>query len=519
MTGAAGLVSSEDSESGGYHAVVQPQILLAARPLLLVLAAFVFLWTAYEIISHGAGDVHNDMAEAYAWGKELQGGYFKHPPFWAWVTFAWFQIFPVDDWSAYLFSALNSAIGIFFVSKCAAYFLPERRLQWIVAFLLILVPAYTFHAMKMNANTIHLSMWPAIAWSFLHLMKRPGATAALLFGLLCSCALLSKYNTVLFLFCLLAASACHPSARNFWRSWNPLFVAIGGLPLVTLHAVWLWKNDFLPFHYMLGLRQEIPVKAVLGAFRFVGAEALYAAPAVAALLALGWWSGMRRVPFALTPMRKVLLILSLGPILLSAVAGAALGTRTPALWGLQNLFLIPVLAAQSFHFSNLEKLQQRATNLVLSFLLGAVIVAPFAAFAKFHYGDRSAVDPRSQLARELTQWWQTTYSVPLRIVGGDENYALAATFYSPDHPSYFIIGDRRLTPWITDARLREGGALFICNEFDEACETAARRVSADPGDAKKISAVKEFLGQLGQNKDFTFFVIPPSRSKTEDKTF
>ena len=106
--------------------------------------------------------------------------------------------------------------------------------------------------------------------------------------------------------------------------------------------------------------------------------------------------------------------------------------------------------------------------------------------------------------------------MPLRLVGGDENYALAATFYSPDHPSYYISGDRRLTPWITDARLRQSGALLICNEIDEVCEDEARRVSADVGDEKTISVVKEFLGEIGQNRNFSFYVIPPVRNKTDE---
>ena len=483
---------------------------------MLALAAFMVLWTAYEIVAHGAGDVHNDMAEAYAWGQELQFGYFKHPPFWAWVTFAWFQIFPVSDWSAYLFSAVNSALGIYFVSRCAAYFLADRRAQQLAALLLILIPAYTFLAMKMNANTILLSVWPAIAWTFLAVMQQPRAPVALLLGLLASCALLSKYNSAIFLLCIFIAGCVHPAARRFWLSRMPLLVVAGGLPLVALHGWWLWNNDFLPFHYLVGLRNSGTTGAALRGINFLGAEALYASPAILALVALGPWTGMRRKRFALTRMNCVLLSLALGPPLLTALAGAALGTRTPALWGLQNLFLVPVLAMGFFHFADIELLQSRARAVIFAFLLAAVAASPAVAWAKFRYGDRSAVDPRSELTRQLTKWWHAEFGMPLRLVGGDENYALAATFYSPDHPSYYISGDRRLTPWITDARLRQSGALLICNEIDEVCEDEARRVSADVGDKKTISVVKEFLGEIGQNRKFSFYVIPPVRNKTDE---
>jgi 4-amino-4-deoxy-L-arabinose transferase-like glycosyltransferase len=475
----------------------------------IVLVIFVALWTTYEIVAHGSGDVHNDMAEAWAWGKELQLGYFKHPPFWAWVTYAWFQVFPIEDWSAYLFTALNSAIGIYCVARCNEYFVADRRLAHALAWLLILVPAYTFLAMKMNANTIHLSLWPAIAWAFLAMMERPSAPLALLLGLLGSCAVLSKYNAALFLLCVFAASIVHPAARRFWSSPLPFVVALGGLPIVALHAWWLATNDYLPFRYFEHLQNQTPMGALRGALLFLVAETLYALPALAALLALGRGAGLAAKRFSPHGMNAALLVLALGPLLLSAWFGAAFRTRTPALWGLQNLFLMPALAAQFTRCGDVDRLRRRVLALVVVFLIAAALVSPIVAWAKFNYGDRSAIDPRSQLARELTHWWRTRYSKPLRIVGGNESYALAATFYSPDHPSYYISRDRRLTPWITDARLAEEGALFICNELDDACENEAKTVSADRGEEKKISAVKEFLGRMGQNFDFSFFVIPP----------
>ena len=476
----------------------------------IILATFVILWSGYEILAHGAGDVHNDMAEAYAWGQELQGGYFKHPPFWAWLTYAWFRVFPVEDWSAYVFTALNSALGIAFTVRCNAYFVADKRLARLAAWLLILVPAYTFLAMKMNANTIHLSVWPAIAWVFLAMMKRQSAPLGLLLGLLAACAVLSKYNAALFLTCVLAAAVVHPMARVFWRSWLPLVVVAGGLPLIALHFAWLVQNDFLPFRYFDGLRNQSEGGAVAGALKFIVAEALYAFPALLALVLIGRGAGAAFHRPAPRPMFGVLLALSVGPMLLTALFGALLQTRTPALWGLQNLFLLPALLLQYMHNADVPKFERRARGVVLAFLLVAFLLSPAIAWIKFRYGDPAAIDPRSQVARELTQWWRTTYGVPLRIVAGDESYALAATFYSPDHPSYFISRDRRLTPWITDERLKRDGALFVCNEVDEQCESEAKDASADRGEDKKISAVKEYLGLTGHNFDFSFFVIPPA---------
>lgn len=484
---------------------------IAESPI-TILATFVFLWTLYQIVAHGAGDVHIDMAEAYAWSLELQAGYYKHPPFWAWVTRAWFLVFPVGDWSAYLFSAVNAATGIFFVSRSAAFFLDDRHLQWSAALLLIFIPAYTFHGMKINANTIHLSIWPAATWAFLSLMHRPVAAKAFVLGLLGSCALLSKYNAVLFLACLFVASVVHPASGFFWRTRMPLFVGLGASPLVIFHGLWLWQNDFLPFHYFSTLRNQSLEVALSGGIKFIAAEVLFALPAILILLYAAYPPRLRRMRLATGSLDLVLVVLALGPLLTSAATCTALQTRCPALWGLQNLYFIPVLALRCLIVADAQALYRRIFRIILVFLGSAVLASPFVAWSGFRSADRASVDPRSEVAKKLTQWWNETYHRPLKIVGGDANYALAASFYSPDHPSYFISFNRRLTPWITDERLAREGALLICNERDEVCETEAHNALADRGEEKTISAIKNLLGQLGHNKDFSFFVIPPARA-------
>ena len=51
-----------------------------------LLAIFVAIWTLYAVVSAAPAAIHNDMAEAYVWGREFQLGYSKHPPFWAWIA-------------------------------------------------------------------------------------------------------------------------------------------------------------------------------------------------------------------------------------------------------------------------------------------------------------------------------------------------------------------------------------------------------------------------------------------------
>ena len=52
----------------------------------LVLAAHVAAWTAFPFFLYWPGSLPHDMTEAWAWGQELQLGYFKHPPLYAWLS-------------------------------------------------------------------------------------------------------------------------------------------------------------------------------------------------------------------------------------------------------------------------------------------------------------------------------------------------------------------------------------------------------------------------------------------------
>ena len=89
---------------------------LAQRRLFLslaILAVFVSIWTAYSVISAAPAAIHNDLAEAYVWGREFQFGYSKHPPFWASVVGLWFEVFPRADWAFALLATLNAGLGLY----------------------------------------------------------------------------------------------------------------------------------------------------------------------------------------------------------------------------------------------------------------------------------------------------------------------------------------------------------------------------------------------------------------------
>ncbi|MBV8474461.1 MAG: glycosyltransferase family 39 protein, partial [Hyphomicrobiales bacterium] len=128
---------------------------------------FVAIWSVYFTISEAPASIHNDMAEAYAWGREFQLGYNQHPPFWSWLCGAWFAIFPRADWSFAILSSLNAAIGLVGAWRLVGLFAEgEKRVA--ATALLLLTPFYTFLSHKYNANSIFLSIWP---WTLFYFVR------------------------------------------------------------------------------------------------------------------------------------------------------------------------------------------------------------------------------------------------------------------------------------------------------------------------------------------------------------
>ena len=97
------------------------------RTAVLVLIAYVAVWTLYGVLAKASQDMHPDMTEMVAWSRELALGYPKHPPFGAWLTAAWFAVFPVADWSFYLFAMTVAGVALWIAWKIAGDYLDGER--------------------------------------------------------------------------------------------------------------------------------------------------------------------------------------------------------------------------------------------------------------------------------------------------------------------------------------------------------------------------------------------------------
>src|SRR5215813_11038668 len=218
------------------------------RTAVAVLLGYVALWTLYGTIAKGSQDIHADMSEQFALGRELALGYPKHPPLAMAVVRSWFAVFPTADWAYYLLAMVNVGLALWIVWRLTARFLDgEKRVLGLA--LLTLVPFFNFHGLKFNVNTVLLPLWAATTLWFLRSFETRRVLDAALAGLGAAAAMYGKYWSVFLLLGLgIAALADHRRAVYF-RSPTPwVTIAVGALALAP-HAAWLVGNDFAPFSY------------------------------------------------------------------------------------------------------------------------------------------------------------------------------------------------------------------------------------------------------------------------------
>jgi 4-amino-4-deoxy-L-arabinose transferase-like glycosyltransferase len=469
-------------------------------------------WMIYAELSRGVETIHEDVAEAYAWGREFQLGYFKHPPFWSWIAGIWFWILPHRNWAFSLLAVLNANIGLWGAWKLIGRFAGAEK-HVVATILLLLTPFYTFLCFKYNANSIFLSLWPWTAYFFVRSIDERRPWHGVMFGVLAAADILSKYFAVVLLATCLIAALVHPERRKYFASAAP-YLAIGvAALLIAPHIWWLVTTGFQPFHYLDSETHHTLGFSVQNALRFLlGAALFHLVIAIIVLLAkpMPWrrWVAAIRER-SRDPRFRFLAVLCLAPCLLTAIAGPLIRLKLSTNMTIGIFCLVPLLLIEIAAITDWRRAIRLAFGSVGLLTVGALCVAPFIPYALFADGRPTAVDPRQEIAAEATRIWRQVTGTPLAIVTGVSPYPGAATFYSEDQPSQLIDFNFTYSPWLTPETVARRGLLAICPKGNARCLASAAKFATPETVRREVTLTHDLGDRRGPPVSFVLVIVPP----------
>ena len=482
------------------------------RAVAALFVVFVVVWSLYFAVSELPTSIHNDMAEAYAWGREFQLGYPQHPPFWAWICGIWFLIFPPTAWAFAILSCLNAALGLLGSWKLIGRFAAGDKRVAATA-LLALTPFYTFLSYKYNANSIFLSLWPWTLFFFVRSIDEGRPADAIGFGLCLGFALLSKYYAgVLAAACALAALR-HPRRWRYFASPSPWISLALVAALVAPHLWWLKAADAPPVRYL----QRISGRG-LGDVAFYAATALAGSLAqlgvAIALVLFAAFLSKRRDPTPPTndeARQQFLAILALTPPLLTGLLAMALRTKVSSNMMIGVFSLAPLLVIEWTGSRGLAELRRLATRGAALLSLGALAASPAVALGKAWLSRaHEDTEPRQELAAEATRIWRAAAGRPIGFVAGSLAYDNAIAFYSGDHPQTFVNFDYRGAAWVTPEKLAQRGLLSVCLTDDANCQALTHEFLTPSATRTELTLARRALGHEAAPRSFVVTVVPPS---------
>lgn len=408
-------------------------------PLLLI--AFVAVWVVTLGLAYSNAGLHPDVLETWSLGRDLTWGNSKHPPLMGWMARIWTLVFPVADWSLQLLAMTNAAIALWAVDLITRRFVSgDKRVM--VLLLLMLLPAYQFHAQRFNANSVLLATWPLAIYGFLRSYETRSIGWAALSGAMAGLAMLGKYYSIFLVVSLCVAAVLHPQRRQYLRSAAPWVSVIAGFLVILPHINWLVESDFLPFSYAMRLHGG------LGSSGGANKALLFSGGVLAWLLVpIGVWMLLTRsrVGTLLSDLAKVsgglllLLLVLLGTLAFPVLAAIVIGTSMPALWSLQGLFLAVVIVVCASRVTDIREQTIKLATAVALFSLALIAAAPLHAHYRNAHPFKEGRSFYAAATEELLRRWYNETRQPLVVVSGNENLALAAAFYGEDHPIYHKI--------------------------------------------------------------------------------
>lgn len=186
----------------------------------------------------------NDDAELMLFGQTLAWGYDpRNPPLIAWIGWAGAQVLGPGLLVTRLVVLGLIGLTYLFLYRAACLVVADRQLAVLAALTPMLTVHFGWYPFINLTHTISLiCVSAATVWALLAVLRAPGPGRLALLGLVIGLGLLTKYNYVILLGALLAASLSVRTGRAALLRPAALLVPLVALAIATPHYLWLLEH-------------------------------------------------------------------------------------------------------------------------------------------------------------------------------------------------------------------------------------------------------------------------------------
>jgi hypothetical protein len=223
----------------------------AQTDVLIVLAIAVFFGVAH-MLTNGQYGFHRDEWQFLSDAQHLDWGFVPYPPLTAALEHVSFGIFGLSLVGLRTFSVLAQTLVIFASGMMARDLGGGRMAQLFAAIAVGLSPLPMFWATEFQYSSFDFLWWVLIAWCVIRLLRDDEPRWWLAIGVLAGLGLQTKYSMAFELAGVLTGVVLTDARRYLSSRW---FWAGGalGLLVVAPNLLWLWRHDFVSYHFLQGI--------------------------------------------------------------------------------------------------------------------------------------------------------------------------------------------------------------------------------------------------------------------------
>lgn len=450
--------------------------LLRSRPELLFWTATLaqaFLWVLVPTLTYSAppGNVPLVLAAGHEWVAGSRLG----PPLANWVAEVAFDVSGRHLFGIYLLSQICVVISFW-----AAFALGRSIVgaQHAAMAVLLMTGIIAFSLPTPDFGPQVLAM-PLSALSLLHYWRAVGEGRQrywLALGLDVGLLLLTTYAGFILVGLLAVFTLATPQGRASFEHLEPWIGGIITVLIVFPHLMWIDRSDGTAAEPIRQASQLLVAAAHLGTGLHLLAWLIAFHIGALLLLAVAGGLGMgSRLPaplFARPPVspfaKTFIYTFAIAPGLLGTLISIALGRMAP-IGGIGALVVVSalglIIAAGDVIQLHRQTILGRVWLAVLlvppATVIGASIVLPWTLGIPFDVNR-----PAAAIAEFFTDTFHRRTGAPLRVVAGDADVAGLVAMSSPDRPSLYLPARPELTPWVSDADIREHGAMLVWEVTD-----------------------------------------------------